>query len=131
MKPYTGPLAEFFRTLAQAFGAVGINLDAPRYLRTGLELSGFQDVSQQDFLIPLGNWSNDPKLKDMGGFFYYFMQLAIEPLSNRVLRRGLNYSPGNARLWARQFKEALKESSGEMILFKFIVVHGRKSRAIQ
>ncbi|EEU41534.1 uncharacterized protein NECHADRAFT_6315, partial [Fusarium vanettenii 77-13-4] len=108
IKPYTGPLAEFFQTLAQAFGAVGISLDAPRYLRTGLELSDFQDVSQQDFLIPLGKWSNDPKLKDMGALFYFFLLVAIEPLSSRVLRRGLNYSPSEAKQWAERFKKTLK-----------------------
>ncbi|UPL00202.1 hypothetical protein LCI18_011136 [Fusarium solani-melongenae] len=130
-KPYTGPLAEFFQTLAQAFSACGISLDAPRYLQTGLELSGFKDVSQQDFLIPLGKWSNDPKPKDMGAYFYYFLLVAIEPLSSRVLRRGLNYCPSEAKLWAERFKKTLKESRRELIFFQFIVVHGRKYRAIQ
>ncbi|KAI8711954.1 PNP-UDP-1 domain-containing protein [Fusarium sp. LHS14.1] len=129
--PDTGPLAGFFLTLAEAFSAVGINVDAPRHLRAELELSGFKDVSQQDFLVPLGNWPKDPPQKKTGAGFYKFPMQAIELLSNRVLRRGLNYRPGKAKLWARQLKETLRGSRGEMILFKFIVVHGRKSRAIQ
>ncbi|KAL2672732.1 hypothetical protein Neosp_013446 [[Neocosmospora] mangrovei] len=127
-KPYLGPLAEFFQTLALAFSAVEITLDAPQFLRTGLEESGFKEVCQQEFLIPLGHWPTDPKSKNIGICFHEFLMDAIEPLSSRVLRRGLNYSPSEAQTWVARFKETLEDSSREMIFFQFIVVHGRKSR---
>ncbi|KAI8651652.1 hypothetical protein NCS55_01410900 [Fusarium keratoplasticum] len=131
VKPYTGPLAEFFQTLAQAFGAVEITLDAPRFIRTGLEQSGFKEVCQQEFLIPLGHWPKDPKSRNIGIYFYEFLRDAIEPLSSRVLRRGLNHSPSEAQTWVARFKETLEDSSRKMILFQFIVVHGRKPKPMK
>lgn len=131
VKPYTGPLAEFFQTLAQAFGAVEITLDAPRFIRTGLEQSGFKEVCQQEFLIPLGHWPKDPKSRNIGICFYEFLRDAIEPLSSRVLRRGLNHSPSEAQTWVARFKETLEDSSRKMILFQFIVVHGRKPKPMK
>ncbi|KAL6406573.1 hypothetical protein AUP68_09372 [Ilyonectria robusta] len=113
-------------TLARAFAAVGVSLDAPRFLKTGLEQADFKDVVQTDFLIPLGTWPKDPKLKDIGLFFQFYLLNGIESLSNRVLRRGLNYRPDEVATWAARFKETLKKSGREPILFKFIVVHGRK-----
>ncbi|KAF5598400.1 2-hydroxy-6-oxononadienedioate 2-hydroxy-6 oxononatrienedioate hydrolase [Fusarium pseudocircinatum] len=40
IQPYTGRLAEYFQTLAQAFSAVGISLNVSQYLLTNLKMSG-------------------------------------------------------------------------------------------
>lgn len=128
VKPYTGPLAGFFQTLARAFAAVGVSLDAPRFLKTGLEQADFKDVVQKDFLIPLGSRPTDPECKKIGLLFYKYLSDAIESLSSRVLRRGLNYCPDEARIWAARFRETMRKSHQESIVFQFIVVHGRKFR---
>lgn len=119
-------MAEFFQTLSRAFSAVGVSLDAPLFLKTGLEQVGFTGVVQTDFQIPLGGWPKDPKLKEAGFIFYRYLMDAIEPLSSRVLRRGLNFSPDEVKTWAERFKETLKKSFREAIIFQFIVVYGRK-----
>ncbi|KAL3963197.1 hypothetical protein ACCO45_000201 [Purpureocillium lilacinum] len=66
IEPYTGPLAEFFQTLSRAFSAVGVSLDAPLFLKTGLEQVGFTGVVQTDFQIPLGVGQKTPSLKRPG-----------------------------------------------------------------
>ncbi|KAH7147646.1 hypothetical protein DER46DRAFT_580086 [Fusarium sp. MPI-SDFR-AT-0072] len=137
MTPTTPPvdrtifvLAQRHNILAQTFGVVGISPNAPRYLRTGLELAGFKNIVCEEFFIPLGQLVMCPEYKEMGLILKWVLQLAIEPMTSRVLRIGLNYGPYEVRTLAQRFRRALKDFFKEKNVFKVLVVHYQKCKAL-
>ena len=81
-----GSAYDINRSLAKACGEqAGKPMDIQQYIRAWITKAGFEDVVEEKFKWPVGDWPADTKLKDIGRWNATHWNLGIEGWSLRLL----------------------------------------------
>jgi hypothetical protein len=61
-------LERWARKLKEAFILKGIDVTCVSKYRNYLEIAGFEDIQEEEFQWPIGKWSTEQALRDLGGW---------------------------------------------------------------
>ncbi|KAK2800848.1 hypothetical protein FQN50_007989 [Emmonsiellopsis sp. PD_5] len=90
-----------------------------------LEKAGFVDVTEQRYKIPLGGWSSDPRLKELGKWNYVHCDQGIEGWAMALLTRVMKWSFEEVQAFLGEVRAAMKDKKLHAY-FEGSAVYGRK-----
>lgn len=89
------------------------------------EKTGFVDVQEMRYKLPLGPWSADPKYKQLGEYFEAFYKSGLQGWIIAPLTRNMGYSPEVVNTWCEEaFKEV--DTRRQHLYFTAVVMNCRK-----
>ncbi|KAB5516968.1 S-adenosyl-L-methionine-dependent methyltransferase [Coniochaeta sp. 2T2.1] len=115
---FTELCLEGFRT----FGIDPLSMERNAEL---LRESGFQDVQENVWKVPIGVWPRDPKLKKAGLYNRAMLYDALQAVSLAPLTRGLKWAPQEVEVFLVEVRKSLLDSSVHTYL-TFHAVYGQK-----
>lgn len=76
-----------------------------------LKEAGFEDVEFTQKIVPMGTWTKDPKLKEIGRWFrVQFIEMALEAYSLALFTRAGGWSNEEAQVLFAKVREELKSN---------------------
>ncbi|KAH6719500.1 S-adenosyl-L-methionine-dependent methyltransferase [Leptodontidium sp. MPI-SDFR-AT-0119] len=106
----------------ERFGkSLTIHKDAKGLLRN----AGFEEVTEKVYKLPIGGWSNDPRLKEIGKWNQLYWEYGIEAWSLALMTRVLGWSYNEVQVYLAQMRKGLKDCDTHAYHF-FNVVYARK-----
>lgn len=105
-----------FKRWAAIFHEAGDRIN--RTLRIGengtmkklLQETGFEDVVQKTYQVPVGAWSNDPVYKKIGLFNLSFMDESLEGFALFLLREIMGWSYERVQVFVMEMRTAIRNS---------------------
>lgn len=83
--------------------------------------AGFVDVKEEVHRIPVGPWTKDPHLKELGKWERIHMQMSVDSHTPALFSRILGYNPDQARVLMEQVKAEIRDKSLHLITsYRFI-----------
>lgn len=70
--------------------------------------AGFVDITERKFRLPIGAWSLDPKLKEVGHFVFAFVDGGIEGFGLYLLSQVMGWKYEECQLFIAQMRQAVK-----------------------
>lgn len=72
--------------------AAGRDFQVSTGMKKMIEEAGFVDVHEQRLKLPLGPWSTDPKMKDVGRFYERFYKTGLQGWLLHICTRSMGVS---------------------------------------
>ncbi|KAN0072658.1 S-adenosyl-L-methionine-dependent methyltransferase [Elaphomyces granulatus] len=119
------PYMQYLRHLNEAAEKTGRKLNVAAELMGWMKEAGFEDVTQQIFIIPLGPWAKDPAMKELGKWEYILIPESVEAYGLRLYTQILEWTLDEAKIHLAQVKDQLLSRSLHAYS-KIYVVYGRK-----
>src|SRR5277367_3848770 len=91
------PLNEWSRISIEAAKKIGKTFENAQFTKENIVKAGFVDVVEQKYKMPVGDWSSDPKMKELGRWNALYFQQGIEGMCLFLLNRimGVSIFPGS------------------------------------
>ncbi|KAI1991737.1 hypothetical protein LOZ53_000191 [Ophidiomyces ophidiicola] len=83
-----------------------INETKPKILK-----AGFEDVVEHRFKCPIGDWPEDPRLKELGKVNRVYWEEGIEDWTTMLLTRVLKWTPEQVKVYQDQARKGLRNPS--------------------
>lgn len=80
-------------------------------LKDWIKETGFEDVTESVYVLPLGPWPKDPKLKELGRWAYVRNPDAVDAYGLHVYTQVLGWEPDAAKIHLALVKEQLRDKS--------------------
>ncbi|KAH6723713.1 S-adenosyl-L-methionine-dependent methyltransferase [Leptodontidium sp. 2 PMI_412] len=93
--PWTLEWCETLNRVSTQFGKV---LNVGRHHKRWLQEAGFVDVQEKVVKCPIGPWTRDSSLKELGRYERWHMNESVEAHSMALYTRVLNYTPEQAKV---------------------------------
>jgi len=90
--PPESQIMELYNVLADIGGKIGIDLSVAQKFKAMMEKAGFEDVTEKVFDLPLGDWPEDRRLKEVGLFQRFQMVEGIHGIAFGLLTRVAGWS---------------------------------------
>lgn len=90
--PPESQIMEFYNVLADIGRKIGIDLAVAQKFKAMMEKAGFEDVTEKVFDLPLGDWAEDRRLKEVGLFQRFQMVEGIHGIAFGLLTRVAGWS---------------------------------------
>ncbi|EFW15033.1 conserved hypothetical protein [Coccidioides posadasii str. Silveira] len=90
-----------------------------------MEKAGFQNVTEVRFKLPVGTWSSDKHMKELGEWNLLQCDQGIEGWAMALLTRVLKWSVDEVKLFLAEMKIGLQDSKVRAY-FNVVSVHGQK-----
>ncbi|KAL1968401.1 hypothetical protein VTN77DRAFT_1930 [Rasamsonia byssochlamydoides] len=119
------PYMQYLKNLKEAGETTGRKVDISSELKPWMQEAGFEDVTEKVYVVPLGPWPKDPKLREIGKWQYIQAQDTIEAYGLRLYTQVLGWSPEEAQVHFALVKQQLRDRSLHAYC-KVYVVYGRK-----
>ncbi|KAF2738092.1 S-adenosyl-L-methionine-dependent methyltransferase [Polyplosphaeria fusca] len=87
--------------------------------------AGFEDVNERWYKVPVGGWSSDAHLKELGRWNLLHCTQGAEGWGLFLLTSVMKWTPDEARVFIAKFKQGLKDRSVHAY-FEVVVVWARK-----
>lgn len=102
---------KYLNNLHAAGDKTGKKMNIAPELKGLIKKAGFEDVTEKVYLIPLGPWPKDQKLKELGKWVSVSTQDAVEAYGLRLYTQVLGWSPDPARIHFALVKAQLRRPS--------------------
>ncbi|KAF2457349.1 S-adenosyl-L-methionine-dependent methyltransferase [Lineolata rhizophorae] len=93
-------------------------------MRKRFEDAGFANIQERVFILPVGGWPQDEKLKEIGKYYFFALREGLEALSLRILTTFLNWKPEEVKVLNAKFREEMKTTQ---FYHKYHMVCGQKA----
>jgi hypothetical protein len=90
--PAKSQIMELYNVLAEFGAKVGIDLAVAQKFKSMMEKAGFEDVTEKIFDLPLGDWPEDRRLKEVGLFQRFQMIEGVHGIAFGLLTRVAGWS---------------------------------------
>ncbi|KAJ9353619.1 hypothetical protein DTO280E4_7212 [Paecilomyces variotii] len=94
-------------------------------MKESIEEAGFVDVCERRFKWPIGMWSSDPKLQEIGRWYREFWESGMEGWVMALGTRCLGWTASQARAFVEETRKALSDETNR-VYFELVVVYGRR-----
>jgi hypothetical protein len=91
--PAESQIMELYNVLAEIGGKIGIDLAVAQKFKGMMDTAGFEDVTEKVFDLPLGDWPEDRRLKEVGMFQRFQMVEGIHGIAFGLLTRVAGWAP--------------------------------------
>jgi hypothetical protein len=85
--PEPSAIMSFYTTLADIGKQIDLDLDIAQKFKPLLIDAGFEDVTENVFDVPLGDWNPDRRLKEIGAFQRFQMLEGLQGIGTGLLSR--------------------------------------------
>lgn len=92
-----------------------------------IQNAGFVDVSKKEFIVPLGHWAKDPRLKEAGYFYLASVLGAVDTYSTKLFVDHLGRKPQEVTIMKGQLYKEFANMTYHLYT-KVLVVSGSKSK---
>lgn len=99
------------KTSIQAGEAFGKTLDVINIQKQGLIDAGFEDVVEHRFKVPIGGWSKDRKLKELGMYNRLYWEQGLEGWCLYLLTRYLGWTYEEIQVYVAEMRKMLRNKS--------------------
>jgi hypothetical protein len=114
----------FHQTLAEAMEKQNFNLQAITATTGELKSAGFIHVQEIVLEMPIGDWHEEPELKEIGVYFRTVMKEAIPEIGTRVIQENLGWSRDELLVLGAKATQSLYLPS--RTYFPFHIIIGQK-----
>lgn len=119
------PLDRWGKITLEAGDAMGKDFRIHEQVKGYLDAAGFEDVVEQSYKLPIGSWSVDPHLREIGRWNEVRWRQGIEGWSLDLFTRILGWSPLMVRIHLSKMRMALNDR--KIHAYHIVnVVYGRK-----
>ncbi|PVH74265.1 putative methyltransferase [Cadophora sp. DSE1049] len=123
--PWTLEWCETLNRVSTQFGKV---LNVGRHHKRWMQEAGFVDVEEKVVKCPIGPWTRDPSLKELGRYERWHMNESVEAHSMALYTRVLNYTPDQAKVVFERVKMEFNDRNLHLYtVYRFL--QGRRPRA--
>lgn len=85
--PENSQILELYNVLAEYGSKIGIDLAVAQKFKGMIEAAGFEDVQEKVFDLPLGDWPEGRRMKEVGIFQRFQMVEGIHGIASGLLTR--------------------------------------------
>ena len=90
--PANSQIMEFYNVLAEIGTKIGIDLAVAQKFKAMMDKAGFEDVTEEVFDLPLGDWPEGRRMKEVGLFQRFQMVEGIHGIAFGLLTRVAGWS---------------------------------------
>lgn len=109
---YPGSIFDKWGKISIAAGeAFGKTLDVINIQKQGLIDAGFEDVVEHRFKVPIGGWSKDKKLKELGMYNRLYWEQGLEAWCMHLLMNYLGWSYKEIQVYVAEMRKMLRDKS--------------------
>jgi hypothetical protein len=90
--PADHPVTRYWSLVAQGLGTLGIDFSSTLKLADKMRRSGFINVTERIFHVPIGMWPKNKVLKAVGMYWRSILMDGLEPIALGPLIRGLGWT---------------------------------------
>lgn len=117
--------SDIFHEAGERFGK---SFKAVHSLKQWISEAGFEEVNEIWYKLPVGPWSSDPKMKEVGKWNLLHCNQGAEGWALFLLTRVMKWTADEARVFVAKFRHALRDHRVHAYL-ETVVVYGRKPMA--
>lgn len=107
--PENSQIMELYNVLAEVGRKVGIDLAVAQKFKAMMENAGFKDVTEKVFDLPLGDWPEDRRLKEVGMFQRFQMVEGIHGIAFGLLTRIAGWRPERVEAFLAGVRREMKD----------------------
>lgn len=107
----TDPVAEFWATICEALGALGVNFNVTYMLADIMREAGFVNVTTRIFHVPIGMWPKNKVLKNVGRYWQAVLVDGLQPIALGPMTRGLGWTREEVEVWLVNVRRAYYDKS--------------------
>lgn len=78
-------------------------------IRKNLEAAGYVDIVEQKFKVPIGAWSADPKLKEVGAYNLLFIDQSLEGFALYLLNVVLGWKVEDIHVFLEKMRKEIRD----------------------
>ncbi|KAL1987703.1 hypothetical protein VTN96DRAFT_2543 [Rasamsonia emersonii] len=119
------PYMQYIRWLNEASEKSGRRINIAPELKQWMIDAGFEDVTEKVYMVPLGPWPKDPKLKEVGKWEYILAPESVEAYGLRLYTQVLGWSSDEAKIHHALVRQQLRDRTVHAYV-KLYAVYGRK-----
>ncbi|KAK1754143.1 S-adenosyl-L-methionine-dependent methyltransferase [Echria macrotheca] len=93
----------------QAGKRIGKSFDPNENNKAWMEAAGFTDVGTKEYKMPIGGWSNDRRLKEVGQYNQLGCEQGLEGYCLRILSEELLWRKDEIEVFLAKTREAMKD----------------------
>lgn len=105
------PYMEYLRNINEAGQRTGRKMNIASDLKHWMKEAGFEGVVEKVYMVPLGPWPKNPKLKEVGKWNYLANPDGIDAYGLRLYTRILGWDPDLAKIHFALVKQQLRDRS--------------------
>jgi hypothetical protein len=102
---------ELYNVLAEYGRRVGIDLAVAQKFKGMMEAAGFEEVTEKVFDLPLGDWMEDRRMKEVGSFQRFQMVEGIHGIAFGLLTRVGGWTPQAVEAFLAGVRREMKDKS--------------------
>ncbi|RMJ28405.1 Methyltransferase [Aspergillus sp. HF37] len=118
-------LAEWMKLQNEACHKFGKEIDIARHHKQRMTDTGFVNVREEAYKVPLNPWAKDPKMKDIGRYQQVNMLEGMEAYSLALFTRVLGWSVQEVHVFFAGVRQELMDRSLH-VYTKYYYVYGQK-----
>lgn len=109
--PENSQIMELYNLLADIGGKIGIDLAVAQKFKSKMEAAGFEEVQERVFDLPLGDWGEGRRMKEIGLFQRYQMTEGLHGIAFGLLTRVAGWSPQRVEAFLAGVRREMKDRS--------------------
>ena len=118
-------LIKWLELLKQALRNLGIDVDRPRKLGECLRETGFVNVEEKSFKVPIGIWPKNKTLRLIGLYLRTILIEGLQAISLGPLTKGLDWTKEEVEVLLVDVRKCLMDSS-QHTYYTFHSFYGQK-----
>jgi hypothetical protein len=103
------PFDQWGKVSLEAGDAFGKTLRIVDESRAYIEEAGFENVTEHRYKIPIGGWSSDPRLKEIGRYNRLYWEHGLEGWCTYLLTRYLHWEIEEVTVYIAHMRRMLRE----------------------
>ncbi|KAJ8065033.1 hypothetical protein OCU04_005748 [Sclerotinia nivalis] len=107
--PPNSPLYRFAELLNNAGERTGQSMDVCPTMSSKISQAGFINLQEKTYKMPLGEWSNDPKLQELGKWNLLQFDVGLEGFAVQLLTNKMGMSLPEVQLFCAQVRAAARD----------------------
>lgn len=107
--PPNSQIMEFYTTLADASREVGLDLSVAQKYGSMMTSAGFEDVIEEVFDLPIGDWMSDRRMKEVGAFQRFQMVEGLHGIAFGALTRVAGWTPTRVQVFLAGVRKEMRD----------------------
>jgi hypothetical protein len=122
------PLNEWSRISIEAAKKIGKTFENAQFTKENISKAGFVGVVEQKYKMPVGAWSSDPKMRELGRWNALYFQQGIEGMCLYLLNRVMGWPYEEVQVYIAKMRSELLNRKVHPY-YEIYIVYGRKPEA--
>lgn len=115
------PLVQFWDLIAQGLGNLGVDFRRTLSLSSMVRDSGYANVTERVFHVPIGTWPKNRTLKECGLYWKTVLMEGLSPIALGPLTRGLGWTQMQVEAFLVGVRQCMREGKDNAFMPMHIV----------